>query len=224
MKLYPINLNIGGKKCLVVGGGAVAERKTLLLTECGAEVTVLSPDITPKLKELLTNGAISHISKKYEARDCKDSCKDIFLVFASTDDPHTNSLIADDARRLGILVNVSTSHEESTFTVPSVVRRGSVMVTASTHGAAPALSKHLRLKLEGVLGREYGILADIISLLRTHIKDLPDVQKKGIYEKIDFDGLIELIKSGDYDSVGSELKKLSGLDLIGIGFDLSKRV
>ena len=49
--LYPVNIQMKGVSCLVIGGGHIALRKVRKLLSEGAEVTVLSPEICPELEQ-----------------------------------------------------------------------------------------------------------------------------------------------------------------------------
>jgi siroheme synthase, N-terminal domain len=120
MKYYPLNLDLRKKKCIVVGGGRVAERKVLGLIECKADVTVISPTLTPKLQQLSDKGKISYIQRSYKSGDLelpeRDRSGGAHLVIASTDNHKVNREIAEEAKELGILVNVVNAPKLSDFT------------------------------------------------------------------------------------------------------------
>ena len=48
MSHYPVSLDLTDRRCVVIGGGAVAERKVLTLLDFGAAVTVAAPELTPR--------------------------------------------------------------------------------------------------------------------------------------------------------------------------------
>lgn len=145
---YPVLLNLKGKKCVVVGGGKVAERKTLPLLRSGAEVTVISPECTVRLKEENLKGRIQYISRRYKKGDLKNA----FLVIAATDSNETNRKISEDAT---CLVNIVDMPLLCNFIVPSVVRRGPLTIAVSTSGISPSLARTIRKELEGLYGREF---------------------------------------------------------------------
>lgn len=145
---YPVFLNLKGKKCVVVGGGKVAERKALSLLRSGAEVIVISPECTGRLKKENLKGRIKYISRVYKKGDLKNA----FLVIAATDSGETNKRISEDAP---YLVNVVDMPLLCNFIVPSVVRRGPLTIAVSTSGISPSLARTIRKELEGLYGREF---------------------------------------------------------------------
>src|SRR5437868_5585794 len=100
-RLYPINLDIERRLCVVIGGGVVAERKVSGLLEAGADVLVVSPDATSGLRDYAASGAIRHREGRYAPEDLVGAC----LVFAATNVRETNMQVARDAQRLGVPVN-----------------------------------------------------------------------------------------------------------------------
>ncbi|MEE9252920.1 MAG: bifunctional precorrin-2 dehydrogenase/sirohydrochlorin ferrochelatase [Thermodesulfobacteriota bacterium] len=213
MKYYPINININGIRCVVVGGGPVGERKVKGLVECGASVTVISPTLTAWLESLAKTGAIEHVDREYRAGDLQGA----FLVFAATGEGALNTRIAEHSRSLGILVDVATSTGDSIFTTPSVLRRGDVMITASTGGSSPALSKHLRQELERTIGEEYEMAAEVLGALRIAVKAASPEDWECIYKQIPIAEIISLLRSGDYTGVEERIKTAVGIDLKGLG-------
>ena len=162
MNLFPVNLDIRGRKAVVVGGGAVAERKCRSLLESEASVTVIAPAITPGLEELRGQMKISVLLRPYLAGDLAGA----LLVFAATDDRAVNGVVAEEAKRLGILVCVADEPAEGTFASPSVVRRGDLLLTISTSGKSPALARRIRQDIEARYGPEYGDIVDIVGAFR----------------------------------------------------------
>lgn len=166
MPYYPVNLDLRNRKCVVVGGGAVAERKVQSLLGFGAAVLVVSPALTPRLSELAAAGRIDHIEAEYHAEPLDDA----FLVIGATDDRETNKRISLDAQGRGILVNIVDDRELSTFFVPASVRRGDLVISVSTSANSPAMARRLREELESRYGPEYGQLADLLGKLRDEVK------------------------------------------------------
>ena len=142
--MYPIVLQLENIPCLIVGGGAVAERKALGLLQAGAEVTVISLSLSRVLEALSDEGRIQHIDRAYEAGDSRR----YRLVVAATDDHELNHLIFREAESQGILVNCVDDPENCNFYVPSVIRRGNLLLAISTSGTVPAMAKALRRFLE----------------------------------------------------------------------------
>ncbi|MGI9569394.1 MAG: precorrin-2 dehydrogenase/sirohydrochlorin ferrochelatase family protein, partial [Desulfobulbia bacterium] len=149
MKYYPIHLDIKNRKCLIVGGGAVGTRKVNTLLKCGAHITVVSPDPTPQLTRLASEKSVTLKMRAYRS----DDLTGMFLVIGATDDEALNRQISEDAERSHILCNIADRPEICNFILPSIVRRGNLVITISTSGKSPALAKHLRQELETQFGR-----------------------------------------------------------------------
>src|SRR3990172_11961296 len=137
MKYYPVNLNIKNKMCIVIGGGKVAERKILSLLDCKADVTVISPKVTRFIQKLSDESKISILKRYFRKEDLKEA----FLVIAATNSSRINRKIIQEANKRKILINVVDSPELCDFIMPSLIRRGDLLITISTGGKAPALSK-----------------------------------------------------------------------------------
>ncbi|MBU6329145.1 MAG: bifunctional precorrin-2 dehydrogenase/sirohydrochlorin ferrochelatase [Acidobacteria bacterium] len=148
---FPINLNLDGRRCLLVGGGRIATRKAEQLLACGADLTVIAPHIVDGLRQL----PITAIERPYEPGDL-DGFR---LVITATGDVQVDQQIFDEAEARGIWVNSADDPQRCTFTLPAVVRRGDVMVTASTGGTSPALSTWLRQQLSSVITPEFADIA-----------------------------------------------------------------
>jgi siroheme synthase-like protein len=144
----------------------VAARKVEGLLEAGARVKVISPEITPELKELAVSGEISHTPRAYQEGDLEDA----YLAIAATDDLVANHAVWAESNRRGCLVNVVDDPEHSTFILPAIVKRGEMSVAVSTGGGSPALARRLRERLEKIIGPEYGILTELMAELRPEIK------------------------------------------------------
>lgn len=151
---FPVNLNLNGRRCLVVGAGRIALRKVDQLLTCGAEVTVIAPVVHPDLR----TRRITVIERAYRTHDV-DGYR---LVITATGDTDVDQQIFDEAEANGIWVNSADDPDRCTFTLPAVVRRGSLLLTASTGGASPALSSWIRRQLENTFGDEWAeVVADL---------------------------------------------------------------
>jgi precorrin-2 dehydrogenase/sirohydrochlorin ferrochelatase len=194
MKYYPIYLDLRDRPCLIVGGGHVAERKTLSLLEAGANVTVISPSLTQKLQGLSQSGKITHLPKTFDDKDLTTA----LLVIAATDSREVNSSIGRLCKKRNILVNVVTPQDESSFIVPSVVERGDLLIAVSTSGMSPALSKKIRQELEARYGPEYGAFLGKMSMLRARLMDevKDDGARREILQALADSDVISLLKKG----------------------------
>ena len=157
MGYYPIFLNLRGRRCVVVGGGKVAERKVRTLLRAQASVRVISPELTARLAHLAAQKRIEVICRPYRKGDLKLRRGNgvPLLVFSATNDPVVQQAVREDADALGALVNVADDREHSTFLVPASFAQGDLQVAISTSGASPALARSLRQRLQAMLGREY---------------------------------------------------------------------
>jgi len=208
MKYYPIHLDIKNRKCLIVGGGAVGTRKVNTLLECGAHVTVVSPDPTSQLTRLASAESITLKRRAYQS----DDLTGMFLVIGATDDESLNRQISNDAERVHILCNIADRPEVCNFILPSIVRRGDLVITISTSGKSPALAKHLRQKMETQFGREYADFLLLMGAIRQKLLSQahePEAHKALFNQLIDSD-LIQLMQAGKTEEINSLLYKVLG--------------
>jgi precorrin-2 dehydrogenase/sirohydrochlorin ferrochelatase len=195
---YPVNLNIGGRPCLVVGGGAVAARKVLGLQACGADVRVIATESGPEMRA--TGASVE--TRPYRRGDVAG----YRLVIAATDDPATNRAIFEDGDAAGIWVNSADDPASCSFTLPSVVRRGPIMVTVSTGGRSPALATWLRSRLADELGPEYEILLDLLSAARDELKAAGRSTEGPDWRTALDSDMLDLIRAGNIDRARERLQ------------------
>lgn len=165
MKTYPIFAVIEDKPCLVVGGGAVGERKVQDLLASGAKVSLVSQALTPALAALAAQGEIVYLSENF----ADSQVEGMALVMAATDDPAINARVSAAAQARGIWVNVADDPEHCTFIVPAQVKRGDLTLAISTGGASPALARLVREELQQHFGPEYGPYLDLLQRVRTRL-------------------------------------------------------
>ena len=208
MKYYPIHLDIKNRDCLIVGGGAVGTRKVNTLIECGASVTVVSPDPTPELTKLASEGSVTLKKRAYR----NDDLTGMFLVIGATDDERLNRQISKDAEQAQILCNIADRPEVCNFILPSIVCRGDLVITISTSGKSPALAKHLRQKLETQFGPEYADFLFLMGAIRRRLLSEahePEAHKALFNQLIDSD-IIQLMQAGKTEEINSLLYKILG--------------
>jgi len=186
---YPVNLVVDGRPCLVVGGGRVAARKVAGLRASGARVHVLAPSVDAALKDA---PGVTWEERAYRTGDAAG----YRLVIAATDDRAVNGDVAADAERQGVWVNSADDPERCSFTLPSVVRRGPLMVSVSTSGRSPAVARWLRERLDEEIGPEYEVLLDLVASERDAMKAVgrstEDVDWRAALDS----DMLELIRSG----------------------------
>ncbi|MGO9613354.1 MAG: bifunctional precorrin-2 dehydrogenase/sirohydrochlorin ferrochelatase [Dissulfurispiraceae bacterium] len=174
-KYYPAFINLKGKKCVVVGGGKVAERKIASLLRAGASVEVISPALTVVLEKKRVKGEIAHVKRRYKSSDLKNA----FLVIAATSDKEINKKISQDAP---CLVNVVDTPELASFIVPAVVQRGHLSIAITTSGASPAIAKAIRKELELLYGKDVGQFLSFLEKIRK--KTAREISNKQIRSRI----------------------------------------
>lgn len=168
---YPVMLNMTGKKCLVFGGGNVAERRVNGLLEAGAQVQVVSLALTAALQALVLAGRISWQKKEAEPGDVTGAD----YVFVATSDAAVNRRLADAVKAAGVALNLADNGASGDVLLPAVVRRGQLTMTVSTSGASPALAARIAAELAEQYGPEYADyteqLARIRRLVQSEVKD-----------------------------------------------------
>lgn len=163
---YPVFLNLKGKRCVIIGGGTIAEGKISKLKETGAQVTIISPDATPAIQKMAKKGVVEWTARKYQTGDLEGA----FLGIAATDVRQVNQQIFQEAEELGVVLNVVDDAELCAFIAPSIVERGPVTVAISTGGASPALARKLREAIAEAPALEWADLANVLSKARKQIK------------------------------------------------------
>jgi precorrin-2 dehydrogenase / sirohydrochlorin ferrochelatase len=165
MKTYPLFALIEDRPCLVVGGGAVGERKVQDLLAAGAKVTVVSKELTPRLVDLATAGQIKAIQGDFSP----EHLNGMTLVVGATDDQQVNREVSAAAQARHLLVNIVDAPDLCTFIVPAQVRRGPLTIAVSTGGASPALARQMREELEQRFGPEYGRYLRLLEAVRYRV-------------------------------------------------------
>lgn len=200
---YPIMVNLAGQSCLVVGGGAVAERKVRSLLEAGAGVTVISIEFSEGLAELEQHsGVVLYRQTFHPSMITDESLPPYTLIVAATDDADVNKRVYELAAKQGKLVNVVDQPELSSFIQPSVVRRGKLVIAVSTGGASPSAARKIARDLDRDYGEEYAIYLDFLSevrlLVQSKISD-KKARQRLFKEMLEWDVLAR-IRDGTFES------------------------
>jgi uroporphyrin-III C-methyltransferase/precorrin-2 dehydrogenase/sirohydrochlorin ferrochelatase len=208
MRYFPLFADLHGRRVLVVGGGAVAERKVRLLLEAGAQVLLVAPQVTDWLA---SNPAVEVRRERF--RPEQFSCA--VLVIAATDDPAVNAEVAATGRERNVLVNVVDVSELSSFIVPAIVDRSPLVIAVSTGGVAPVLARLVRERLESLIDGSFGQLAALLERWRSRIKaSLPEVNaRRRFYETVVRGQVAAMVRSQDVRGAERELEStLAGAD------------
>lgn len=163
---YPVSLDLAGRECLVVGGGAVAARKVEGLLEAAAHVTVVSPVLVPALLAFANAGRVHWKPREYRGGDVAGA----WLVMAATDDRAVNAEVAAEARQRGVWVNCADDPAHCDFALPAVLRRGPLTVAVSTGGASPAMARLLREEIDRCLPADWGAVVDLVAGVRRELR------------------------------------------------------
>jgi len=157
-RYYMACLDVEGRDCLVVGGGSVGLEKACGLLECAARVTVVAPEVVPRLREL----PVDLVERRYESSDLDGR----FLVMAATADVEVNRLVYRDAEARSLLCNVADAPDLCMFILPAVHRQDPIAIAVTTSGASPALAQRIRSEVAERYGPEYADLASRLRALR----------------------------------------------------------
>jgi precorrin-2 dehydrogenase/sirohydrochlorin ferrochelatase len=203
MAFYPINLNITGQLCVVIGGGAVATRKITSLLPCDARVRVISPKISPEIKKLTDRNNLEWIPRGYRNGDLQGA----ILAFALTDNPEVQRQITTEAKEHGIPVNIADNPGACTFQTAATIRRGELLIAISTGGGSPALAATIRKELELRFGPEYGELIKLLTEIRqlTVGQDSSQEQHKLLFTKIIQTNILSLLKNKEWQLLHEQL-------------------
>jgi precorrin-2 dehydrogenase / sirohydrochlorin ferrochelatase len=198
---YIACLRLSGRRCVVVGGGAVGLEKVEGLLVCDADVTLVSPDAIEPLRQLAAEGSIRWEQREYRAEDLEGT----FVVIAATGDTEVNIAVFEEAERRAMLVNVVDVPPLCNFILPAIIRTGPLAIAISTAGASPALAKRIRDEIAEEYGEPYARLAMLLNEVRGWAKrTLPTYQdRKAFFESIvngDPDP-VELLRRGDEQAV-----------------------
>jgi precorrin-2 dehydrogenase/sirohydrochlorin ferrochelatase len=209
MRYYPIYVDLQTQRCLVVGGGEVAERKVETLLRANGTVTVISPKLTPALRLWAEDGRIEALVRSYEPGDLNG----FSLVFAATDDENLQRDISAEARARGILVNVVDRPALCSFIVPALVSQGDLTIAVSTSGASPALAKKIRQELEQRFGAEYALALTFLARVREFVakEAWSNEERQRLFTALVESPLLHYLRERDSRQVNALLQQLVGV-------------
>lgn len=203
-KLLPIMVRLLGKRCVVVGGGEVALQKVHQLLECDAKVVVVSTKLCLGLQRLVEAGKICWLPQGYDPSVLNGST----LVFACTDDPDINRRVFDDCQGKGLWCNVVDTPPLCHFFMPSIMRRGELVIAVSTSGKSPAFARQLRLFLEDIISDEFGTLVAILGEMKEEMrKKLATIEaRRAFMERVFNSDVWERLRERDLEGIRRCLK------------------
>ena len=190
---YPIALVLDEKPCLVVGGGEIADGKLDALLLSGAVVTVVSPEVKPRIAALAADSRITLRQRPYETGDLAG----MGLVIAATDDNARNAQIVTEARAAGILAQAVDFIPYCDFFAVAVVRRGDLQLGISTNGRSPAFARWMRERLDTELPPEYGDLLAVLGDVRDTLKARGPIPEYEHWRAAITDDVFTALNAGD---------------------------
>lgn len=190
MAKFPIFLEVGGRRAVVIGGGPIAIRKAEVLVEAGARVVIIDEALDDLPPELSGRKHVELVKSKYSIEYLNQA----LLAIAATNNREVNEQVYRDCQQLEVLCNIVDDPEHCDFFVPATVRRHDLYIAVSTEGACPAYAGHLRQKLEEIFTEDHGRFLDELERARSRIlKDVPDeAQRKAILGELVSDESFQL--------------------------------
>ncbi|MEW6501819.1 MAG: precorrin-2 dehydrogenase/sirohydrochlorin ferrochelatase family protein [Thermodesulfobacteriota bacterium] len=206
MAFYPVCLDIGGRHCVVIGGGQVAERKVAGLVECGARVTVVSPELTAELQREVDAGTVQWLARGYQPGDLAAA----FLVIAATDDPAVQEAVHAEAEQGNILLNVADVPKWCNFILPATSRQGDLAIAVSTAGKSPALARRLREQFDREFGPEYAVLVELLGELRQVVlaRGMSHRENKALLQRLVEADLAAWLRAGEWPRLRAHVLSL----------------
>jgi precorrin-2 dehydrogenase/sirohydrochlorin ferrochelatase len=203
---YPVFLDLRGRPCLVVGGGAVAHAKVVGLLRARAAVTVVAPKVVEAIETLAARGEVTIVLRPYASVDIRG----FQVVVAATDEAEVNRRVASDARSAEVLVNVVDAPDISRFIAPAVLERGDLQVAVSTSGVSPAFATFVRDRVADEIGPEFATALTILGRVRARLRSRTMEERRRIQRAIAEGGLAEHIRRRDRARIDDLLRAALG--------------
>jgi precorrin-2 dehydrogenase/sirohydrochlorin ferrochelatase len=194
-------LELGGRSCLVVGGGPVAARRAQGLSRAGARVTVVAPRTAPAID---ADPALEVVHRPYR----RGEVTGYHLVMTATGDPDVDGAVVEDAIAEGIWVSSADQATPGTVHLPAVHREGPVTVAVSTGGASPAMARWLRDRLVTALPREVAVIAGLLEEARRRLQEAGRETEEVEWATVLDDQVVPLVGAGRIDEARAVLARL----------------
>ena len=202
---YPVNLDLAGRRVLVVGGGEVAARKVSGLLRAGAAVTVVAPEA---IAEIAQDPDVRWHQREYR----RGEVASYRLAITATDDPTVNRQVARDGEAANVLVNSADDPANCSFILPAVVRRGDLQLTVSTNGRSPAFASWARRRLEETFTDTHAQLLELLGEVREELRAVNGTTESTDWELAIDEQLIELVAAGEVAQARARLRTALGLE------------
>ncbi|SDY77718.1 hydroxymethylbilane synthase [Tindallia californiensis] len=186
---FPMMMQLNKKKCVVIGGGIVAERKVTALLESKAEVTVISPEITEKIQKSYEKGSLKWEKRGYRSGDFDK----IPFAFIAVGDENVNKRCRQEANKTNTLLNIADQPDQCDFMLPAVLRQGDLLLTVCTSGKSPMLAKKIKQDLMQTYGKSYSIVLDTLGEIRqdAFLQIANQKNRQEIFRQLIYDGMVE---------------------------------
>ncbi len=196
MTVYPLFVDLRGRRCVVVGGGPMAEAKVAALLECGADVVVVSPEATQRLQAWAAQGHVRWEARPYRSGDLEGA----WLVVCAPDDRRVNARVWEEAQARGVWMNAVDDPPHCSFIAPAVHRQGDLVVAVSTSGKAPALAVRLRDRFASQLGPEYAAFLELAGDLREELaRRVPEFhRRRDLWYRIVDSDVLDWLRAGQH--------------------------
>ena len=217
---YPVYLNLRGRRCVIIGGGTVAEGKIARLLDSGARIFVVSPDATAGIRRFVADGSVQWEERKYRDGDLEGA----FIAIAATNVREVNRRIFEEANERGVMLNAVDDPPNCSFIAPSIVQRGPVTLAISTGGVSPALARKLRESLQSSDDLAWADLSSAMAVARSHLREvglLSTIDPQRWQCCITPDLLVMVHEGRDADAVEELLAGLTGDDGRGLCPDIT---
>jgi precorrin-2 dehydrogenase/sirohydrochlorin ferrochelatase len=203
---FPAILLLDGRLGVVVGGGALGERKVHTLLDAGAKVRCVTDEITPGLRAMADRSEIDLIERPYLRGDLVGAV----IAIAATEDEAVNQGVFDEAVAAGMPVNVVDDVPRCTFIAPSIVRRGDLLIAISTGGGSPALAVRIKERLAEEFGNEYEAMLALLGELRNSVtvSDDKEARSRAWYRVVDDAEMWSLVRAGRIGEARDRATKL----------------
>ena len=202
---YPVNLDLQGRRALVVGGGGVAARKARGLLAAGAQVTVVAPEAGDEI-------ANDHRVRWHQRPYRRGEVASYRLAVTATGDPTVDGQVYWDAEASDVWLNSADDPAHCSFTLPAVTTRDDLQVAVSTNGRSPAVAAWLRRTIDGSIGPEHATVLTLASEVRTELRETTGSSESAGWEAALDDHLLDLVRAGDLVAARQRIRTAVGLD------------
>ncbi len=190
---YPTLLVLAGRRVLVVGAGRIAARKTEALLAVGADIVVVAPEVGPAVRAWADEGRLVLHERPFAPADLDGA----WLAMTATGVPEVDAVVFRAGEERRMFVNSADDPANCSFTLPSVVRRGDIVVAVGTGGRSPALAAWLKEHVRAEMGPEYETLLDLLSEAREEIRATGRSSEDADWRTALDSGILDLVRAGD---------------------------